>query len=317
MKKIFAFVLLTFTLSPLLLAASAEPYPFEVEEQVWPLLKPGPNFQTFASQKNPFQFWTKDKITAESKGSLQTEGHLVGTYIFQGVPFRLILNAGLKEGTVESVLNISRLDELLAGWLEKYEKPKVWRFKAAALDSISYEEGKGFGARWKVKSKLEYVALARMAQMKSDGAVEDVTGILGRYQDFVNFIEADEKSILILQNNKSGVPAYLDYEGPPEFPNFFARHPMHQIIWDERKDYLRFEFLDVLSDVQKIPEIKRILEKKEVRSFVGSDYSKVRVKDKGSDREGIEVFLFKPEEKRGLMIKLKGRKVIQMEEIKG
>lgn len=317
MRRILSFAIAIFVFSPILLwARSADPCPYQLDEDLWASLAKGNNIQSFSAKKIAFQLFTRDKITPELKGTLNTKGFLKGTYPFKGINVQLILDAVLTNGSIDTRLRCDQLDTLLVSWMNKYQIPRPWRFKTVKLEQLSFDEGKGFEARWRVKSKMEFCPLARMSVSNFKGPIEDVTGVLDRYQDFVEFIENDERSRIILQNNKSGIPPFLDYQGDTQYPLFIARHPMHVITWDEKKDTLQFDYLDVLTDVEKIPEIKGMLGEKEVKNFVGEDHSRIRIKGQGNQKEGFEIAIFKPDEKKGLMVKLKGRKVVETEELK-
>ncbi len=289
---------------------------FQIDEKIWIHFAKGSHLQEFVAQGIPFQLWAQENIKPDFEGTLNTTGKLIGSFNYKAVPVQISLIAALKNGSIETNFSAAEFNKALNVFMTEYERPPYWNFKTLKLDKLNFDEETGFQAEWEVTSRFAYRFQARVPLVVSTKKVEDIHGTLKRYQDFIDFVESDGPSRIHLQNNKSGRPVILNTEGDLAMPVFVAYHPMHKIIWDEKKDLLRFEYLDVLSDIQKAPEIKTILKNKEIKNFVGADYSKIRVKGKGAQKEGFEILVFKPAEMLGWMIKLKGRKIIQLEEVK-
>lgn len=286
-------------------AAIDQVYPHRVEPSLIESLKKGPNARVYAYRQIIAMLKSDTPIDAINFSTINAHVLMYGKYNSARGAVDLELRGEITDGVFEIDFPLGRVDAVLFDWEETAARPAAIRDLKPRVRNLTFRESAGFRALYSIARNFTY-------QLTVDFPYNPVTKNLmppqPDFRDVAAFVKAAEKnehSRIMLENNATGLPAYITSGGSAH--SLVAGYLLNSVKWNGRQDRWEYVYDDSLKRVKGFREIRRLLKNPQVKAFV--DDGETRVKGFGGEKTGFSFTLLKDGGRR-LEATLVGRRVI-------
>jgi len=268
----------------------------------------GPNAQSLFSRQSVVLVRMTAPSDSVYSSTSSRNGVVVGKIPCPEGMVDVLLSASIEGKQVETNMAAGRLDAMIYQWEENYAVPSALKDLAPKFKELTFREGEGLTYRCNLKGSYPYSFRFTIPYDYGSGKLDDVGPALKDVRKFVRSAERDERGNILLSNNKSGLFVFLFYRPLEKGTEVRAHHPMHDLIWNSDTGLFRFSYVDAVSDVQRIPEIRRLMGEPKFRQFVEA-HQGCQVKVAGSPEQGFDINVFDAEAGNRMRISVNGRKI--------
>ena len=173
---------------------------------------------------------------------------------------------------------------------------------------LTFQEGHGFHWECLLQRKFTYKFLLDVGYDTNAKKIEDVSTELRQLKQFVAAAESNEHGRLILENNTSGLPAFLILTGRGASAKYNIHHPMHDVTFTPADQQWGYAYTGELTMFARLPEIKRAQSDPAVRAFLVGATSPVRVTASGGPKTFFDCS-FRGEDGKVLKVRVEGKNV--------
>jgi hypothetical protein len=291
--------------APLFASPIDEVYAHRIDPSIIESMKKGPNAQVYAYRQIIAMIKSDTPVDSINFSTVNAHVLMYGKYNSPRGAVDIELRGAINDGLLEIEFPLGRVDAVLFDWEEAYARPDAIKGLKSRVHGLTFRESAGFRAVYTLERSFPY-------QLTVDIPYNPVTKNLmppqPDFRDVANFVkamESNEHSRAMLENNSTGLPAFVT--GGGQSHALVAGYLLNTITWNGRDDRWEYAYDDDLKRVRNFPEIRRLLKEPEVKAFVQD--GETRVKGFGGEKTGFSFALTK-EGGRRLDASLVGRRVI-------
>lgn len=290
-------------------AAKVEVYPHLVDKPIQDILQYSTNARFYLDRKIPLQIFTETPLTAADLSTTTVRAMIKAFYKTPKMDVDLHLSGTVQQGLLLISMSLKEIDFLLSEWEKKYAPPKDLAALSPKLEKLEFFEGSGFQFTCRLRKVFDYSLLSSIPYSETL-KIEDLSPAYKEAAKFIEFMERDQRSRVILLNNTSGQPPMIVLQKlEPDAWTFTLHYPMHDIVWQTNKEGFHYVYLDDWENARALPEIKLLSKQKAVKKFLKEEGRQVRVRGEGNPETGFKVTLTSLSTKRRLTASIHKRKV--------